>query len=415
MSTVRGLAWMLTLMLSACQAPTRPIPPEPATPSPSQAPSQSDAESTPATPSATSRTRRKPAPPRLIVPSPPPAAVGAAELFERLRSRFADPPCIEDRVVQRWEKTYGRWPPRLRANLEAILPLLALVLDEVELHRLPSEFVLLPIVESWYRPDAGSARTAYGMWQFTTGTARHHGLRIVPGFDERLAPQASTRAAMRYLAQLHNRFGDWKLADMAFNAGEYRLQRVLARQGSAPWRVSAAAHLPAGLSMTTYEHVAKIQALACLIARPERFGLELPDTERVPLLHAVELAPDIASLDAAATRAGVDAAVLRRLNPAFAQGRIVPAARREIVLPRSAADRFRQASSDAAPAAKPVESATVASSDADRGAREYRVRRGDTLSAIALRHGVTLRQLLQWNRLDVRALLQPGQRLRLEP
>jgi membrane-bound lytic murein transglycosylase D len=48
----------------------------------------------------------------------------------------------------------------------------------------------------------------------------------VPGFDERLAPQAATRAAMRYLAELQNRFGDWKLADMAFNAGEYRIVRA---------------------------------------------------------------------------------------------------------------------------------------------------------------------------------------------
>ena len=49
-------------------------------------------------------------------------------VYERLVARFADPPCTKDRVVQRWERTYGRWPPRFQAQLEAILPLMAIPL-----------------------------------------------------------------------------------------------------------------------------------------------------------------------------------------------------------------------------------------------------------------------------------------------
>ena len=389
----------IALALVACQAPIRPTPPAPITP-----PVDAEVIVKPAA----DKPLPPPPPPR-TPPKPAKIALRGADVFARLSARFADPPCVEDRVVQRWEHIYGRWPSRLRSNLEAILPLMAMVLDELETHHLPGEFALLPIVESWYRPDAGSARTAYGMWQFTTATARHQGLRIQPGFDERLAPQASTRAAMRYLAELQNRFGDWKLADMAFNAGEYRLRGALKKQRAAAAGPSAASHLPPGLPMITYEHLAKVQALACLIAHPQRFKLDLPNATRIEPLRLVKLPQGVESLDSAAKRGRIDLAAVKALNPAFLRGRIVAGAPREILLPRGAAARLTRSATpeiQVASDSKPAPSATP---------RDYRVRRGDTLSAIAQRHRVRLSELLRWNRLDVRALLQPGQVLRLEP
>jgi membrane-bound lytic murein transglycosylase D len=395
---LRVLAPIALIAVGACQAPLRPVPPDD-TPAPPA--KTAPAPAAPAT---------EPAPvfaPPAPAPIPAPVELSAGTIFDRLVTRFADPPCIEDRVVQRWERTYGRWPPRLRSQLEAVLPLMAMVLDELETHHLPAEFALLPIVESWYRPDAGSPRTAYGLWQFTTGTARNQGLRIVPGYDERLAPQAATRAAMRYLATLQNRFGDWRLANMAFNAGEYRVLRALARHPMREQRPSAASHLPTGLSMTTYEHLAKVQALACLIARPERFGLELPRATIVPRLHVAALPPEVTSLDRHAAAAGLPADELRRLNPAFLGGQVVAAARREILLPGSAAAPL--ATTDATAPSQAV------TPPAARKAAEYHVRSGDTLGAIARRHRVRLAELLRWNRLDVRSVIHPGQKLRLEP
>lgn len=406
----RLLLSTLVALLVACQAPRRPDPvPDAETTTSPEAAKPEAAEPSPPP-------RAAPTPPdaAATVPIPPPGPMRAQDVWMRLARSLADPPCVKDRVVQRWEQTYGRWPPRMRANLEAILPLMALVLDELEAHHLPGEFALLPIVESWYRPDAGSPRTAYGMWQFTTGTARHQGLRVRAGYDERLAPQASTRAAMRYLATLQNRFGDWKLANMAYNAGEYRLLRALAKAPAATASsASAARHLPPGLSATTYEHLAKVQALACLLTQPQRFGLELPMTLEVEPLQAVTLPADLDTIDAAAHRAGLDVATMRRLNPAFLQGRVVADAPRTVVLPRSAARTLLAA---AVPATQAPARPPIATRDAPSGTpRDYRVRRGDTLGAIAQRFNLRLRDLLQWNRLDVRALIRPGQRLRLEP
>jgi membrane-bound lytic murein transglycosylase D len=387
-------------MLAGCQAPRRPDPPPTVEQVAPQAAPTAQPAATPGT------IAPEPAPPVAPAPTPPPAPgpLLGAQVFARLVGGLADPPCVQDRVVQRWERTYGRWPPRLRSNLEAILPLLALVLDELETHHLPTEFALLPIVESWYRPDAGSARTAFGMWQFTTATARHQGLRIVPGYDERLAPQAATRAAMRYLSELQNRFGDWRLANMAYNAGEYRLMRALARQPSSFDRPSAASHLPTGLSMTTYEHLAKIQALACLVAEPGRFGIELPLDTVIEPLEIVALPAGFTDLDQVARAHAVPLPELKRLNPAFLEGRIANGARRQVLLPARRAE---------------VVAATVPEPEAPVAARRrsttYEVVSGDTLGAIAQRLGVALADLMRWNGLELRSVIRPGQRLLLEP
>lgn len=397
MSALSRYAALLGLLLAACQAPVRkpttPVADEPV--AELAIPREPAPSAEPTTPIAT---------PEAATPAPVARPRTGADVFAQLTSHLADPPCVKDRVVQRWEKTYGRWAPKFRSNIEAILPLLAYVLDELQTHHLPAEFALLPIVESWYRPDAGSARTAYGMWQFTTATARNQGLRIVPGYDERLAPAASTRAAMRYLSELQNRFGDWRLANMAYNAGEYRVMRVLARTRFDA-RPSAGSHLPAGLSMTTYEHLAKVQALACLLAEPERFGIALPREVVVPSLETQPFGSAETTLDAVARARGVSPAEMLRLNPAFLGGRIVRDARREVLVTR----REGVAAATAAPTTADAAPATSAPP------REYRVRSGDTLGAIAARHRVALADLLRWNRLDAKTLIHPGQRLRLEP
>lgn len=405
---VRRLPWLAVMALAGCQMPVRPG----AADSTEEAPAVVAAKNAGARPAkARAPTPAKPAL-ELRETTMPPITSGA-ELFTRLRARFADPPCVQDRVVQRWESTYAKWPPRFVAQVESILPLMAMVVEELESHHLPGEFALLPIVESWYRPVAGSPRTAYGMWQFAAATARHEGLAIAPGIDERLAPAAATRAAMHYLAGLQNRFGDWRLASMAFNAGEYRLKRALAKQ-SQPGRPEAARHLPPGLAMTTYEHLAKMQALACLLAEPARFGVELPQGAFEPV-RVAPIPAGLDTLDQVAARCGLAASEVRRLNPGFLDARIAIGAAREVLLPRGAAERLAQASAaQDAPALAATEPQTPAPV-APVQPRTYRIRAGDTLGAIARRHGLRLAELLRWNALDVRALLRPGQVLRLEP
>jgi membrane-bound lytic murein transglycosylase D len=385
-------------ILAACQ--TMPGPGKPRIPT---APPPAE---TPATDATTAPPAVAPVPPAptFLQPEPGPITRGD-ELFDRLVQRFADAPCVRDHLAERWQGTYARSPTHLAAEIAAILPLMALALEEAERYRMPGELVLLPIVESWYRPDAGAGRGHVGLWQFGAPTARGLGLQVGRDYDARMAPLASTDAAMRHLADLHNRFGDWKLANMGFNAGPYRLQKVLEKTRSE--RISASDRQPPGLSPITYEHLAKVQALACLIAKPARFGLELPRDAAIVPLTPVMLPPGASTLGAIAARTGTDATMLARFNPAFRRGVVSASAGRELLVPHTHAARFAQLS---LPTVAPA--AVAASSDATGS---HVIRRGDTLGAIARHYRLRLRDLLAWNGLNPRSILRPGQRIKLEP
>lgn len=396
MNLLRPLtALACTAALAACQ--TLPGP------TPRRAPDAAFPTETP--PAATLPVAAEPAPaPTWLQPEPTPPTTGA-ELFQRLTDRFADPPCVRDHLVERWQTIYARSPTRFAAQIETVLPFMALALEEAERYRLPGELVLLPIVESWYRPDAGAGSSYVGLWQFGAPTARGLGLAVRNDYDARMAPFAATDAAFRHLADLHNDFGDWKLANMGFNAGAYRVGKILEK--SPDTRVSASERQPPGLSPITYEHIAKVQALACLLAQPERADLDLPlDTAIVPLT-AVTLPPGASTLGAIADAADLDAADLMRLNPAFRRGIVSAQAGRELLVPRADAARF---ASFALPAVAPP--ATTAGNDTpDR----HTVRSGDTLGAIARHYRIKLGDLLQWNKLSSRSVLRLGQRIKLAP
>ena len=172
-------------------------------------------------------------------------------------ANLADPAC--GKAPRRWRAHYGDVPRRLRNPRERQLRAhFAAVIDALRDAGLPSEFALIPFVESRYRANARSPGGQVGLWQFTAATARRNGLSVRTGDDERLDAQASTRAAVRYLRRLHRMFGnDWRWTAMAYNAGETAARRARRNGGGK------------GLSSITRHYPDKLHALACLVPRPD--------------------------------------------------------------------------------------------------------------------------------------------------
>lgn len=337
----------------------------------------------------------------------PSTHVSADDLFSRLVARLESPDCDGGELAARWRQRYAGSPQRFAATLEGILPVMAYVLEEVEAAGLPGEFALIPIVESWYRPDAIGPGGAIGLWQMLAGTATGNGAVIRPGYDGRLSVLDSTRSALTYLDTLVERFGDWRLASMAYNAGEYRIARALGRSGTSEG--SGERRQPEGLANGTYEYVGKLKALGCLIAEADQRGIPLPREREVPRLATLDVPDGVHRLDTIAGVLGMPAVELRQLNAAHRQGVIAPGAPRELLVPLETAPRWPALADINEPVPAPRDGPSAASG------RTHVVRAGENLWTIARQHRVRLQDLRSWNGLAENAVIRPGQRLRLSP
>jgi membrane-bound lytic murein transglycosylase D len=104
-----------------------------------------------------------------------------------------------------------------------------MIIQKLDDNDMPRELVYLPMIESEFKPKARSRVSAVGLWQFMAGTARTFGLSVGRHADERTSPSKSTDAALKYLSELHNRFGSWYLAAAAYNSGPGTVSRALRR------------------------------------------------------------------------------------------------------------------------------------------------------------------------------------------
>ena len=425
-----------TLVLVGCQTtrvahdtqPTATVAP-PAPPTPPPAP-------LPATPPAPVSIDITNAPPEISEPIVPPAdtplpiepdVLTSGQVLDRLRARLSSPTCIVGPNNTRWRHKYAGYPQHFADEVAGTLPMMLVVLDELEKHKLPGEFAMIPIVESWYRPNAHGFG-ADGMWQMVAETARNNGAVVIRGYDGRLSPLDSTSAALGYLDKLYAMFNDWRLAAMAYNSGEYRVMRTMS---DIELRQRSVGHQryrrPDGLSGTTYDYVSKLRALTCLLAQPERQSIPL--ATNLPVVHWVPytMPANIRSLDELARILDTDAGELKKFNAGYRNGRIVDGAPRTLLVPASTrphwSDATAQDGSDAtiAVAVDHADDATTDPADVSppdnksSAARMHTIVRGETLSKIAQHYHVSMKNLRAWNHLGPHAVIKPGQKLRLEP
>ncbi len=184
---------------------------------------------------------------------------------------------------------------REKRNLEEALARMAryrrFVDERIRERGLPPELLALPLLESRYLPRAVSRSGAAGLWQIMRNTSGGLGLRSDEWLDERRDFWKSTQAALRKLEENHEQFGDWYLALAAYNCGSGRLSRLIASSGVRDfWELRARGLL----RPETAEFVPAFLALARIVGSPSRFGLQSgwdisPSWERVRLGQSVDL------------------------------------------------------------------------------------------------------------------------------
>ena len=262
-----------------------------------------------------------------LPPAPP------QDLYERLRRGFAVPELNTARVRQR-QAWYAQRPELVQRILERANRHLFHILEEIERRKLPTELALVPFIESGFDTQAVSSAQAVGMWQFMSFTATRYKLRLDDARDERRDIIASTGAALDYLTELYELFGDWQLALASYNWGEKAVARAVERNKAAGKPVTYS-----NLTMPeeTSDYVPKLQAVKNLLLNPGPLADVLPPLPNRPYLGSVRTPSDLAMRDAVRL-SGLPVAQFNVLNAGYT-GSTIPKGDR-IVLPVEAIGEF---------------------------------------------------------------------------
>ena len=177
---------------------------------------------------------------------------------------------------------------------------------------LPEELSWLPLIESGFKVRALSSARALGLWQFIASTGYRYGLNRDRWVDERMDPEKSTAAAIAYLKDLHQIFGDWYTVLAAYNCGEGRVLRCIKTQ-----RINYLDHfwdIYGKLPSETAFYVPKFLAVLHILNDPAAYGFVLPPVDKEILTDVVVTDKQV-SLRVMAEQIGVPYAELRDLNP----------------------------------------------------------------------------------------------------
>jgi membrane-bound lytic murein transglycosylase D len=267
---------------------------------------------------------------------------------------------------------------------------------------LPGDLVYLALIESGFSNTATSRAKAVGMWQFMKGTARGYGLRVDSWVDERRDPYRATEAAARHLKNLNDRFGSLYLAAAAYNAGAGKVSRGVRRlpEDDADSVNSDATFFRLYdtklLRRETKDYVPKLIAAARIAKEPARYGFELGSVE--PPAYDSVIVPTMTGLDVIARLADTTVAAIRELNPQYLRLATPPGVHSVVRVPPG-----RGSSTTAAYAELPPSKRITFV--------EHTVARGETMSGIAHRYGVSTRLVTEANPRLKSSRLRPGQRV----
>lgn len=266
---------------------------------------------------------------------------------------------------------------------------------------MPEELSWLPLIESGFKVRALSRARALGMWQFIASTGYRFGLKRDQWVDERMDPQKSTAAAIAYLKELHQMFGDWTTALAAYNCGEMGVMNRIRTQ-----RINYLDNfwdLYTKLPSETAAYVPRFLAVLHIVRDPAAHGMELPTPDPEWTVEEVAVHRQVRIKDVAA-KLGVDPGILEEMNAELRHD-VTPDAPYGIKVPAGVGATLL-ATIDQVPTHAPPKYAysdTVV----------HKVRRGDSLSIIARKYRTSVSAIMAENGLKKNHILRVGSKLRV--
>jgi membrane-bound lytic murein transglycosylase D len=258
-------------------------------------------------------------------------------VWERLVHNFDLPECSTHEQSMKWAQWYADHPDYMARIFKRAQPWIYHITTQIEDRGAPGELALLPIVESAYDPFAYSSGRALGAWQFISSTGKNYGLNQNWWYDGRRDVWASTDAALDYLGTMAEMFdGDWLLALAGYNSGENRVARQVKKNLAAG---KPAEFWDLKLPRETRGYVPKLLGLTCLFKYPEKFDFQIPDTPNQQVIAAVDIGQQ-ADLVLVAQMAEVPIDQLFTLNPGYNRWATSPDGPYSIVLPVEGAEKL---------------------------------------------------------------------------
>jgi membrane-bound lytic murein transglycosylase D len=312
---------------------------------------------------------------------------------------------------------------RQRGRVEVMLGLSDFympIFEEIfDSYAMPIEFRMLPVVESALNPRAVSRAGATGIWQFMYGTGRMYNLTINSYIDERRDPIASSHAAARFLKDLYTIYGDWTLALAAYNCGPGNVNKAIRRAGGKRNYWDIYYYLP----RETRGYVPAFIAATYAFAYHKEHNMK-PVSMELPSMVDTILVSGMLHFQQVSEVLGIPIKVLRDLNPQYKLD-IIPAANRQLSLKlpleyvgpfidrqqeifRHKDSIFFNPNNVVSPNRYTASYRHEAPTSGQR--ITYKVREGDVLGSIALRHKVTVEQLRSWNNIKGN-IIRVGQNL----